>query len=61
MTYIDTSFERCELKKCYTFLDQTKFECMLEHGCPEDIKCPLDKLLSLNTRSFENLHKFKHA
>ncbi len=32
----------CKEAQTFVLTDQTKTECMIEHQCPEDTKCPLD-------------------
>ena len=42
MSYITEPIGLCEEANTIVLLDQTKGQCMLEHGCPPGRKCPLD-------------------
>ncbi len=42
MSFFDSPISRCEPAHALVLTDQTKGECMIEHGCPRGRQCPLD-------------------
>ncbi len=38
---LDSPFEYCRICRDYVLLDQTRVECVREHGCAETPPCPL--------------------
>lgn len=41
MTMFNSPLEFCSVIKEYVALDQTWRECLIEHRCEPDVKCPL--------------------